>query len=206
MIRLFPTYTTKKQLSLKKFLLVFFICAAIAPWIGISTIQADEDETDPGEYTENNEVNFQNDAQRRHAKNLAIKMALQDDNLMDKVSEAKNNDDYDTARDLFKSAVDENMEEISKMRAEGYGWGYIAQHYKVHPKYLGLGHYKNRAKHPGLNDSSQKEARGLALGHSKDKDGRYGVAQDGGNGHGNGVGNGNGNGVGNAGGGRGGKK
>ena len=203
MIRLFPTYTTKKQLSFKKFLLVFLICTAITPWIGISTIQADEN--DPGEYKENNEVNFQNAAQQRHAKNLAIKIALQDDELMDKVFDAKKNDDYDTARNLFRTAVDENMKEISNMRSEGYGWGYIAHYYEVHPRYLGLGHHKNRFKDPALSYSSQKESRGLALGHSKDKDGGYGVALDSGNGHGNGGGHGNGNGGGN-GGGRGGGK
>ena len=185
---LFDTDTAKKQRFFKKFLLAFFVCAAIASWIGISTIQADE--TDPGEYTENNEVNLQNAAQERHAKNLAIKMALQNDDLMDKVLEAKNNDDYDTARNLFKTAVDENMKAISNMRAEGYGWGYIAQYYDVHPKYLGLGHYKKRAKH----DSSQQEDRGLALGHSKDKDGSHGVAQGLGNGHGNGSDRGGGRG------------
>ena len=194
----FDTDTAKKQRSLKKFLLAFFICAVIAPWIGISTIQADEN--DPGEYTENNEVNFQNAAQERHAKNLAIRMALKDDDLMQDVRDLKEEEDYEGARNLFKTAVNENMQEISKMRAEGWGWGNIAKYYEVHPKYLGLGHYKHKATHTGLNDSSQKEAQGLALGHSKEKGGSYGAAQGGGNGHGNGGGNGHGNGGGHGGG------
>jgi hypothetical protein len=192
MIRLLPNSITKKQLSLKNFLLTFFICAAVVTWIGLSAIQADE--TDPGEYTENNEVNFQNAARERHAKNLAIKMALQDDDLMQDVRDLKEEEDYEGARNLFKTAVNENMQEISNMRAEGWGWGNIAKYYEVHPKYLGLGHYKHKATHAGLNDSSQKEAQGLALGHSKEKGGSYGAAQGRGNGHGNGGGNGHGNG------------
>ena len=197
-MRLFPTDTNRKQLSFKIFFWVFFICASVASWIGISTIQADEN--DPGEYMQNNEVNFQNAAQERHAKNLAIKMALKDDDLMQDVRDLKKEEDYEGARNLFKTAVNENMQEISKMRAEGWGWGNIAKYYEVHPKYLGLGHYKHKATQTGLNDSSQKEAQGLALGHSKEKGGSYGAAQGGGNGHGNGGGNGHGNGGGHGGG------
>jgi DNA-binding protein YbaB len=201
---LFDTDTAKKQRSLKKLLLAFFICAVIVPWIGISTIQADE--TDPGEYTENNEMNFQNAAQEGHAKNLAIKIALKDEDLMNEISDLKDKEDYEGARELFKTAVNDNMQEISNKRAEGWGWGNIAKYYEVHPKYLGLGHYKHRAKHHGLNDdSSQKEAQGLALGHSKDKGGSDGAAQGRGNEHGNGGGNGHGNGGGNGGGHGGGK-
>jgi hypothetical protein len=70
MIRLFPTYTNRKQLSLKQFLLALFICASVVTWIGISTIQADE--VDPGDYVENTEVDFQNDAQKQHAKNPTV--------------------------------------------------------------------------------------------------------------------------------------
>jgi len=192
---LFATDTTKKQSRLKKLLLVFFLCAFVAPLIGISTLLADE--MDPGEYTENNEMNFQNAAQERHAKNLAIKIALKDEDLMNDISDLKDKEDYEGARELFRTAVNDNMQEISNKRAEGWGWGNIAKYYEVHPKYLGLGHYKHRAKHLGLNDSSQKEAQSLALGHSKDKGDSYGAAQGRGNGNGNGDGNGNGNGGGN---------
>jgi|GEM_PF-5585305 len=189
---LFATDTTKKQRFSKKFLLALFICASAASWIGISTIQADEN--DPGEYMENNDVNFQNAAQKRHAKNLAIKMALQDDDLMNEISDAKKNEDYEEARNRFKDAVAENMEEISNRRAEGWGWGYIARYYGVDPKYLGLGHFKKKAKQADLNHHSQQEARGLALGHSKDKGDTHGVAQGNGNGHGNAGGKGGGRG------------
>ena len=189
---LFATDTTKKQRFSKKFLLALFICASAASWIGISTIQADEN--DPGEYMENNDVNFQNAAQKRHAKNLAIKMALQDDDLMNEISDAKKNEDYEEARNRFKDAVAENMEEISNRRAEGWGWGYIAHYYGVDPKYLGLGHFKKKAKQADLNHHSQPESQGLALGHSKDKGDSYGSAQGRGNGHGNGGGKGGGRG------------
>lgn len=192
MIRLFATYTTKKQLTFKKFLLVFFACASVATWIGISTIQADE--SDPGEYMENNEVNFQNAAQERHAKNIAIKAALKDDAVIDAISEAKESGDFGPARTRFRETVADIMQQISDKRAEGWGWGNIAKYYDVHPGYLGLGHYKNKAKTTGQNYSSQDKDRGLALGHGKDKFGGYGVGQGHGHGHGNGGGNGGGRG------------
>jgi hypothetical protein len=188
MTGLFATDTAKKQPALKRILLAFIIFAAAALWIGISAIQADE--TDSNEYAETNEVNFQNAAQERHAKNLAIKLTLRDEAVMHEVLEAKKNEEYERARDLFKTAVDENIQEISNRRAEGWGWGYIAKYYDVHPKYLGLGHYKNKAKLVGLNHSSPNKARGLALGHNKDKGGSFGVAQGRGNGNGGGRGGG----------------
>ena len=192
MIRLLLNSTTKKQLSLKNFLLTFFICAAVVTWIGLSVIQADE--TDPGDYVENSKVNFQNAAQRRHAKNVAIKAVLQDDAVMEEISDLKESGEYEAARARFKEEVRENMCEISNKRAEGEGWGNIAKYYGVHPKYLGLGHFKNNKELAGQNYSSQNKNRGLALGHSKDKGGGHGVGHGGGNGHGNGGGNGGGHG------------
>lgn len=184
MIRLFPTYTNRKQLSLKQFLLALFICASVVTWIGISTIQADE--VDPGDYVENTEVDFQNDAQKQHAKNLAIEAALQDD----AVTAAIQSGDDEAARTEFETAVAEFMQQISDRRAKGEGWGYIANDLGVHPGSLGLGHYKKNEELAGQNYSSQKKDGGLALGHSKDKDGGHG----GSNGHGNGGGNGGGQG------------
>jgi hypothetical protein len=192
MIRLFPTYTTKKKLSFIKFLLVFFACASVATWIGISTIQADEN--DPGEYMEDNEVNFQNAAQEQHAKNIAIKAALKDPGVIEAISNAKESGDFEAARTQFKETVADIMQQISDKRAEGWGWGNIAKYFDVHPKFLGLGHFKNSAKFAGQNYSSQNKDRGLALGHSKDKGSAYGVGQGPGNGHGNGGGNGGGHG------------
>jgi hypothetical protein len=192
MIGLFPTCTTKKQLSLKKFLFAFFICASVVTWIGISTIQADDN--DPGDYMENTEVNFQNAAQKQHAKNIAIKAALQDDAVIREISEAKKSGDYEAARALFKETVAEFMQEISDRRADGEGLGKIAKDLGVHPKYLGLGHHKNNTKPAGQNYSRQNKDRGLALGHSKDKSGGHGFGHGGGKGHGNGGGNGVGHG------------
>jgi hypothetical protein len=203
MIGLLLTFTAKKQFLIKKFLLAFFMCASVVTWIGLSAIQADE--TDPGDYAENSEVNFQNAAQRRHAKNIAIKAVLQDDAVMEEISDLKENGELEAARARFKEEVRENMCEISRRRGEGEGWGYIAQQYGVHPRYVGLGHFKNNAKFASHDynghdyNSSHNSTRGLALGHSKDnKSGSYGVAQ--GNGRGNGHGNGGGNGGGHDGG------
>ena len=33
------------------------------------------------------------------------------------------------------------------MRDEGRGWGEIAKEFDVHPKYLGLGHFKHETKY-----------------------------------------------------------
>ena len=184
MIRLFPTYTNRKQLFIKHFLLIFFICASAATWIGISTIQADD--VDPGDHAGNHEVNFQNAAQEQHAKNIAIKAALQDTGLMQEISSAKDNGDVEAARTQFKEAVATYMQEISEKRAEGEGWGNIAKDYGVHPKYLGLGHFKKNKEHAGQYYSSQNKDGGLALGHSKVK----GAGQRDSNGHGNAGGNG----------------
>lgn len=192
MIGLFPTGKTKNQISLKKFLLAFFVCASVVTWIGISTIQADED--DPANNVENTELSFQNAAQEQHAKNIAIKAALQDDAVITAISEAKKSGDYEAVRTEFKETVAEFMQEISDRRAQGEGWGDIAKDLGVHPKYIGLGHYKNKAKYSAQTKlGSQKhnghnKNRGLALGHSKDKSGGHGV------GHGRGKGGGHGRG------------
>jgi hypothetical protein len=195
MIRLLPNSKTKKQLSLKNFLLTFFLCATVVTWIGLSAIQADE--TDPGDYVENSKVNFQNAAQRQHAKNVAIKAVLQDDALMEEISGLKKSGDYEAARARFREEVRKNMCEISNKRAEGAGWGNIAKYYGVHPKYLGLGHFKNNKALASQNYTSQNKHGGLALGHSKDKSGGHGFGRGGGNGHGNGGGKGGGHGGGN---------
>jgi uncharacterized membrane protein YgcG len=188
MIRLFQTYTNRKRLSLKQFHLAFFICASVVAWIGISTIHADE--VDPGDYGENTEVNFQNAAQEQHANNIAIMAALQDD----EVTAAMRSGDDEAAKTEFEAKVAEFRQQISDRRAEGEGWGRIAIDLGVHPRNLGLGHYKNNAKPASQTYGSQNKDHGLALGHSKGKSGGHGFGQGGGNGHG--IGNGNGNGSG----------
>jgi hypothetical protein len=55
------------------------------------------------------------------------------------VIEAKENQDEDLVK-IINEKIADITEEISQKRAEGMGWGYIAKLYKVHPKYLGLGH------------------------------------------------------------------
>jgi hypothetical protein len=145
MIRLIQSGQAKKQISLKKLLLTLFICASAVTWIGISILFADEH--DPADDMENTELSFQNATQEQRARNVAIKATLQDEKVMDAVKEAKEDKDFDKARDLFKDAVADYMEQISDMRAEGEGWGVILQEFGVHPRYSGLGHYKNKAKY-----------------------------------------------------------
>jgi len=180
MIRLFPIHTNRKQLSLKQFLFAFFICASVVTWMGISVIQADE--VDPGDYAENTDADFQNAAQAQHARNLAIEAALQDD----AVTAAIESGDDEAARREYEEAFDAYMQEISRKRAEGEGWGNIAKDLGVHPRYLGLGHSKKDGNFASENYNSQNKARGLALGHNKDKGGGYGVGHGSSNGHGNG--------------------
>lgn len=189
MIRLFSTYKTKKQRFLKKILLAFFMCVSVATWFGISAVQADE-QSDPGEYMENNDVNFQNATQEQLARNIAIEAALKDE----PVAAAIEGGNDEEARTQFEEAVETYMQEISRKRAEGEGWGNIAMDLGVHPGYLGLGHSKKDANFAGQNYSTENKDRGLALGHSEDKSGGYGFDQEGGNGNGNGGGNGGGHG------------
>ena len=192
MIRLFSTNTNRKQFSLRKFLLTLFICAFVATWFGISATQADEN--DPDDSMENTGVNFQNAAQERHAKNIAIKAVLQNSDLMDEISDTKEKEGVEAARAQFKEAVADYMQEISEKRAQGEGWGNIAKDYDVHPRYLGLGHFKKHEKYAGQSYSSKNKDGGLALGHGKYNGSGHGVGHGGGNGHGNGGGNGAGRG------------
>lgn len=195
MVGLFPTGKTKKQISLKKFLLAVFVCASVVTWIGISAIFANED--DPADNMENTELSFQNAAQEKHAKNVAIMAALQDPKVVEAISKAKKSgesDDFKAARALFRETVADITQQISDMRAEGKGLGVIAKEFGVHPKYLGLGHFKNKAKYgaqtklSGQKHNGHNKDRGLALGHSKDKSGGHGVGHGGGNGGGHGSG------------------
>jgi hypothetical protein len=145
MIGLFPAGKTTKQIPLKKFILVSFVCAAVVAWIGISTIQADDD--DPADNTENTEVGYQNGAQQQRTKNVAIKAALQDPRVIAAIEEAKESGDFEAARALFQRAVAYYTQQISDKRAEGRGWGDILKELGLHPKYSGLGHFKNKAKY-----------------------------------------------------------
>jgi hypothetical protein len=145
MIGLFPAGKTKTQIPLKKLLLAFFVCAAVVTWIGISTIQADED--DPADDTENTEVGYQNGAQQQRTENVAIKAALQNPRVIAAIEEAKEDGDFEKARAVFNRAVAHYTEQISTMRAEGRGWGDILKELDVHPRYAGLGQFKNKAKY-----------------------------------------------------------
>ena len=145
MIGLFPVGKTKTQIPLKKLLLAFFVCAAVVTWIGISTIQADED--DPADDTENTEVGYQNGAQQQRTENVAIKAALQNPRVIAAIEEAKEDGDFEKARAVFNRAVAHYTEQISTMRAEGRGWGDILKELDVHPRYAGLGQFKNKAKY-----------------------------------------------------------
>ena len=203
MIKRLPTQKSNTQISLKKMLLTFLVCVSFVSWMGISTLFADED--DPADKMENDELSFQNAAQEKHAKNVAIKAALKDPDVIAAIEEAKKSGDFEEARALFKETVADNTQQISQMRADGRGWGEIAKEFDVHPKYLGLGHYKHKAKYrahhqtqhhinsekkvaKAKNDSGHNKGRGLALGHDKDKSGGHGVGHGRGNGGGHGRG------------------
>ncbi len=145
MIRLLAIAKAKKQIPLKKFLLAFFVCAFVVTWIGISTIQADED--DPADNMDNTELSFQNAAQQQRTKNVAIKAAFEDPDVINAISEAKESGDFEAARVLIKETVELITKDILDMRAEGRGWGDILKELGLHPKYAGLGHFKNKAKY-----------------------------------------------------------
>ena len=216
MFKQFPTKKTNRQISFKKLLLTFLVCASVVSWIGISSLFADED--DPADNKENTELSFQNAAQKQHAKNVAIKAALQDPDVIAAIEEAKKSGDFEKARALFKETVTDNKQQISEMRAEGWGWGEIAKEFDVHPKYLGLGHYKHKSKygahyktqhhnksqikaasskshkaksikgHGSQKSNGYNKDKGLAQGHGNDKSGGHGVGHGRGNGGGHGRG------------------
>lgn len=219
MIGLIATTNNKKKISLKIFLVAFLACASVVTWIGISTLFAEED--DPADNMENTELSFQNTAQKKHAKNVAIKAALQDQDVIAAIEKAKESgelDDFKAARAQFKETVADITQRISNLRAEGKGWGVIAKDLGVHPRYLGLGHYKHKAKYSahyqtqhriksenqavyaGSHKAQSMKGHGsqkfnghnkdqdLALSHGKNKSGGHGVGNGGGNGGGHGRG------------------
>jgi hypothetical protein len=212
--RLFQTKKTEKLISIKKFLLALFVSVSVVAWIGIATLLADED--DPAENMENTEVHFQNAAQEQHARNVAIKAALQDPDVIDAISKAKESGNFDDVRTLFKQTVADNTRQISDLRAEGKGWGEIVKEFGVHPRYLGLGHFKNKSKYSGyyptqhhMKSEIKAAKAGTAPGSQKYNDhkndqpmasnnkravnGSHGVGHGRGNGGGNGGGHGRGN-------------
>jgi hypothetical protein len=208
MIGRFQTAKTKKMI-LKRFLWTFFVCAAAVTWIGISTLLADEN--DPVDHMNNHAVDFQNAAQEQHAKNVAIKAALQDPEVIEAISDAKESGNFEEVRSLFKEKVADYTRQISDLRAEGWGWGEIARKFDVDPRYLGLGHFKNKAKY-GAHSPRQHHVRSkvktakaatkpggpeykgynkdqnIALGNAKAVGGGQGASQGRGNGGGQGKG------------------
>jgi hypothetical protein len=206
----FQTAKTKNKIFFKRFLLAFFVCAAVVTWIGISTILADED--DPADNMNDHEADFQNAAQEQHAKNVAIKAALQDPEVIEAISDAKGSGNFEEVRSLFKEKVADYTRHISDLRADGWGWGEIARKFGVDPRYLGLGHYKNKAKygshyriqHPIKSEIKTAKAaakpgspkyngynkdRSIAKGNGKDVGGGPGASNGRGNGGGQGKGN-----------------
>ena len=122
-----------------------FVCVSVVTWVGISTILADED--DPADNMDNTELSFQNAAQQQRIKNVAIKAAFEDPDVINAISEAKESGDFEAARILIKETVELITKDILDMRAEGRGWGDILKELGLHPKYAGLGHFKNKAKY-----------------------------------------------------------
>ena len=138
------------------------------------------------------------------------------------IEKAKESGNFEDARALFKETVADNTQQITDMRADGRGWGEIAKAFDMNPKYLGLGHYKHKAKygahyqtqyhnkseikaakakghkaqsmkgHTSQKNNDHNKDRGLALGHGKDKSGGHGIGHGRGNSGGNGGGHGRG--------------
>jgi hypothetical protein len=178
MIRLFSKAKAKRQISIRYFLAIFFLCAAVITAIGSSSIRADTD------------THFQNGAQTQHAQNIAIEAAFQDEEVI----KAKNSGNFDLMNQLVDEKVAGFMERISEMRASGMGWGNIAKELEVHPGFIGLGHSKTDEKLDTTvaKNRDKSKDKGLSLGHGKDRGEGRGAGNGGGNGGGRGGGNGGG--------------
>jgi hypothetical protein len=155
MIGLLSIENNKKKISVKYLFLTFFVWVPMIAWLGISNLQADED--DPGNNRYESEVSFQNAAQAQHAENIATKVALQD---RAKTKEGITQDIYD-------------------MRSSGMGWGEIAKYYGLHPSILGLGHPKSKHE-----DAAQISKQQPSKDKSSNRGGGYGGGHGGGNGGG----------------------
>ena len=215
MVGLLSTEENKKKISVKYFLLTFFVCLSMVAWLGISDLMADED--DPDNNSDEYEVRYQNAAQAQRTDNVARQGALQDPLVNDLIDQGR----YKTARAVYLGKVETISRQISRMRANGMGWGDIVHkinveyNYELHPSVLGLGHspksfkesvhhskhsYKKSKSKMVQKDSDlayadsrlNNQGKGHALGHSKDKNSNRGGGNGGGNGGSKGGGNGGG--------------
>ncbi len=162
-----------------------FVLICVMPWIGISALQASE------ENTHATEVSFSNEAQAQHAKNVATSAALQDPRVKEAIEKAKetgNPEDIARARALLARVVNAITHDIAHMRESGMGWGKIAHHYGVHPSTLGLGHSKSRTQY-GLKTSKQaRKQTKIPEATAKSSGGGRGHGRGGGHGGGHGKG------------------
>ena len=217
MIGLLLTEKNSQKISVKYFLLTFFVCLSMVAWLGISDLRADED--DPDNNSDEYEVRFQNAAQAQRTDNVARQAALQDPLFNDLIDQGR----YKAARAVYLGKVETLSRQISRMRANGMGWGDIVHkinveyNYELHPSVLGLGHspksFKESVHHSKHSYKKSKskmvqkdydlaysdsrlnnQGKGHALGHSKDKNSNRGGGHDGGNGGSKGGGNGGGKG------------
>ena len=208
MVGLLSTEENKKKISVKYFLLTFFFCISMVAWFGLSDLRADE-----------HEVRFQNAAQAQHADNVARQAALQDPLVNDLIDQGR----YKAARAVYLGKVETLSRQITRMRANGMGWGDVVHkinveyNYELHPSVLGLGHspksFKESVHHSKhsykkskskmvqkdsdlayANGRQNNQGKGLALGHSKNKSSNRGGGHDGDNGGSKGGGNGGGKG------------
>ena len=209
MIPLLATSKNKKQISIKYLFVAFFVCISMVACLGLFNLWADEQ--DPEDNTDELEVKFQNTAQAQHADNVASQAALKDPLVIDLIKQ----DRIKEARAVYLGKVEEFTRQISRLRAAGTGWGDIAHRFGLHPSVLGLGHAPitfdesvHRYKHPEMKSKSKmvqkdsdlayahsrknKQGKGLALGHSKNKSSHRDGGHRGGKGGGHGGGKGGG--------------
>ena len=139
---LIPKGKVGKQISIQNLLSIFLIGTFIVTGIGISSLWANEDNTE--------NFSYQNAAQAQHARNVAKQATFQDPDVVEafaRAKESKDPDDFKYARELFHDKLEDYSEQISDMRSSGMGWGNIAKHLDVHPSVLGRGHSKFSNKH-----------------------------------------------------------
>ena len=91
-------------------------------------------------HSNHDHFSYQNAAQARHARNLALQATIQNPKVAEAIALAKiskDPQDIQDAKELFHDTLKGFSKQIAKMRAADMGWGNIAKQLNVHPSYLG---------------------------------------------------------------------
>ena len=123
-----------RKITVREFLVLFLIISLMT-FIGLTSISADENETENnhdivenGENeTDDMEASFQNSAQAQHANNVASRAALNNETvaaLIAKAEETGEESDITAAEEALATEIGVLTDEIAAMRGDDMGWGH----------------------------------------------------------------------------------